>query len=107
MSGTAADELFTGYYDHHLAYLADVRPDAAHHARSLAAWKAHIQPEVRNPFLRDPELFARDASFRDHIYLDAEGFSKMLTRPLQASRSFGSVKTSPIGNWPPIFGMPV
>jgi asparagine synthase (glutamine-hydrolysing) len=81
ISGTAADELFTGYYDHHLGYLADVKGDAALHASSLAAWKAHIQPEVRNPFLRDPELFVRDRGFRDHIYLDAEGFSAMLTQP--------------------------
>src|SRR4030095_16557295 len=63
ISGTAADELFTGYYDHHLAYLAEVRDDAAHHARALAAWKQYIQPEVRNPFLRDPELFVRDRAF--------------------------------------------
>lgn len=81
VSGTGADELFTGYYDHHLAYLAEVRGDAELHARSLAAWEALIRPLVRNPYLRDPELFARDPAFRDHIYLDAADFAAYLRRP--------------------------
>lgn len=79
VSGTAADELFTGYYDHHLAYLYEVQKDAALHSSSLKAWQEHVKPIVRNPFLRDPDLFINDASFRDHIYLDAKGFASYLT----------------------------
>jgi asparagine synthase (glutamine-hydrolysing) len=78
VSGSAADELFSGYYDHHLAYLQEVRADRALHAESLAAWSEHVRPVVRNPFLSDPELFVRDPGFRDHIFLDAEGFSQYL-----------------------------
>jgi asparagine synthase (glutamine-hydrolysing) len=78
VSGTGADELFSGYYDHHLAYLQEVREDGALHARSLAAWQQHIRPIVRNPFLSDPDLFVRSSEFRDHIFLDAEGFAKYL-----------------------------
>ena len=79
VSGTAADELFSGYYDHHLAYLQEVHADVALHSRSKAAWTEHIQPIVRNPHLRDPELFINDENFRDHVYLDADGFSDYLT----------------------------
>jgi len=78
VSGTAADELFTGYYDHHLAYLAEVHGDAASHAKALAAWQQHIHPIVRNPFLGNPDLFIQDQNFRDHIYLDANIFSQYL-----------------------------
>lgn len=78
VSGTAADELFSGYYDHHLAYLQEVRGERALHEQSVAAWREHIKPIVRNPFLGDPELFIRDAAFRDHIYLDAVGFAAYL-----------------------------
>ncbi len=59
VSGTAADELFTGYYDHHLAYLYEVRNDAALHSSSLKAWQEHIKPIVRNPFLSNPDLFIK------------------------------------------------
>ena len=78
VSGTAADELFSGYYDHHLAYLQEVRGDAALHARSVVSWRQHIQPIVRNPYLRDPSLFVTNPAFRDHIYLDAQGFARYL-----------------------------
>jgi asparagine synthase (glutamine-hydrolysing) len=81
VSGTAADELFSGYYDHFLAYLHDVRNDPDLHARSLAAWREHVQPHVRNPFLRDPELFTRDPSFRGHLFMNADGFSEYLVEP--------------------------
>ena len=83
VSGTAADEIFSGYYDHHLAYLQEISSDVPAHAAAKAAWKEHIQPIVRNPYLRDPDLFIRDDSFRDHIFLDAEGFAGYLTSPWQ------------------------
>ncbi|HEY4181732.1 MAG TPA: asparagine synthase (glutamine-hydrolyzing) [Kofleriaceae bacterium] len=76
VSGTAADELFSGYYDHYLAYLAETKDPAAR-----AAWIEHVKPVVRNPFLSNPDLFANDPTFRDHIYLDAEGFSQYLHEP--------------------------
>lgn len=80
ISGTAADELFTGYYDHHLAYLAEVRGDAAQHTASVAAWKTHIQPIVRNPFLQNPDAFVDAPGMRDHIYLDADAFAGYMQR---------------------------
>jgi asparagine synthase (glutamine-hydrolysing) len=76
ISGTAADELFSGYYDHHLAYLA-VTGDAA----ARAAWEEHVKPVVRNPFLSNPDLFVDDPAFRDHIYLEADQFAGYLRRP--------------------------
>jgi asparagine synthase (glutamine-hydrolysing) len=78
ISGTAADELFTGYYDHHLAYLRDVHEEPAVHGPALRAWNQHIRPLVRNPYLRNPNLFVEDAGFREHIFLDAEGFAAYL-----------------------------
>ena len=76
VSGTAADELFSGYYDHFLAYLAETKDPAAR-----AAWIEHVKPVVRNPFLSNPDLFTADPSFRDHIYLDADGFAGYLHEP--------------------------
>jgi asparagine synthase (glutamine-hydrolysing) len=81
ISGTAADELFTGYYEHQNAYLADVAGDAALHAQSLRAWQQHIQPIVRNPYLVRPDLFIADPDCRDYIYLDADEFARYLRFP--------------------------
>ena len=81
VSGTAADELFSGYYDHHLAYLRDVQGDPELAAASRRAWAEHVKPVVRNPFLSNPDLFVDDPSFRGHIYLGAEEFATYLTEP--------------------------
>jgi asparagine synthase (glutamine-hydrolysing) len=78
VSGTAADELFTGYFDHHLAYLYEVRDDTDLHGRSLRAWQELVRPIVRNPHLSKPDLFVDNPGFRDHIYLNASEFAHYL-----------------------------
>ena len=81
VSGTAADELFSGYYDHHLAYFQEVSREPALLDRSRRAWTEHIKPIVRNPYLGNADLFINSPGFRDHIFMDAEGFSEYLTKP--------------------------
>lgn len=81
VSGTAADELFSGYYDHHLAYLYEVRNEPVLHTASTEAWKEHIKPIVRNPFLSNPDLFTSNPQHRDHVYLNAEEFAAYLQKP--------------------------
>lgn len=79
VSGTAADELFTGYFDHHLAYLYEVHQEPALYAAARRAWMEKIRPIVRNPFLADPEAFIADPGLRDHIFLKADDFARYLT----------------------------
>jgi asparagine synthase (glutamine-hydrolysing) len=78
ISGTAADELFTGYYDHHLAYLYEVSEDPELHAASKRAWATHVQPVVRNPYLSNPDLFINQPDFRGHIFLNSDSFAQYL-----------------------------
>jgi asparagine synthase (glutamine-hydrolysing) len=80
ISGTAADELFTGYYDHHNLYLYETR-DTPGGAIALAAWQANVAPLVRNPHLRNPQLYFDNPEFRDHIYLDNDVFAGYLINP--------------------------
>lgn len=81
VSGTAADELFSGYYDHHALYLHAVRHDPELYAASLDNWRRHIGPIVRNPILQDPEVFLKHPDERRHIFLDAEVYAGCLRRP--------------------------
>lgn len=81
VSGIGGDELFSGYYDHHLAYLAEVQHDSELHARALAAWQEHVQPIVRNPYLSNPALFAERPEERAYVYLNADEFAAHLYRP--------------------------
>ena len=79
ISGTGADELFTGYYDHHCLYLNAVKDDEIRFQDSLANWNRYIKPIVRNPYLQDPLVFIKNPLERGHIYLGADVFSDYLT----------------------------
>lgn len=78
ISGSGGDELFAGYYDHHLAHLYELRTDPTLHDAVFQGWQQHILPCVRNPFLQDANLFVNNPSARDHIFFDAHEFSDFL-----------------------------
>src|SRR3546814_719897 len=84
VSGTGADELFSGYFDHHNAYLAHMAAtDAERYGEALAEWRDVVAPLVRNPHLQDPDIFVKRPLCRDHIYLDADVFSDILVDPFR------------------------
>lgn len=80
LGGTGADEVFSGYYDHYLFWLAEMqeRPDFED---LIAGWHGSYGQFVRNPFLQNPRAFIQHPDNRDHIFLGAEGFSEFLTQP--------------------------
>lgn len=80
VSGTAADELFSGYYDHYNFWLAQMRGRADFEAL-LEDWYNGCGRVVRNPVLRDPMSFAEDPGRRDHIYLDRDYFNNFMISP--------------------------
>jgi len=78
-SGTSADELFTGYYDHFLLHLASVYGSSAYES-TLSEWKEHILPFVRNPILQDHDLYLKDPNYRVHVFdnsTEFRGFSRV------------------------------
>jgi len=80
ISGSAADELFTGYYDHYSMWLAEMsgRPDFP---QLLEDWKGSYGAYVQNPVLKDPLTFARNPGERGHIYLNADLFNSWMVEP--------------------------
>lgn len=84
VSGVGADELFSGYYDHHNGYLAAMAAsDPERHRSAQKEWLAGVGSYVRNPFLRDPDYFTRRPLARDHIYLDRDEFSGWMVHPFR------------------------
>jgi len=81
VSGTAADELFSGYYDHHLAYLSEIRDEIPLHSTALESWREHVFPLVRNTHLRNADLYCSNPAFRDHIFDGADTSRGFLTEP--------------------------
>ena len=79
ISGIGADEIFSGYYDHHLAYLFEMyKRNKKRYSKALYEWRENIFPIVRNPFLQDPEYFIKNPALREHIFLNSELFNSFL-----------------------------
>ena len=78
ISGTAADELFTGYYDHHNLYLYEVSKNKILYKKSLENWNKYQEKIVRNPYLRDPNLYLKNPKFRDHNFMHNDLFASCL-----------------------------
>ena len=58
ISGVGADELFSGYYDHHLAYLAEMKKhNFPRYLTALNDWEKDISSIVEIHFLRTQILY--------------------------------------------------
>ena len=77
ISGTAADELVTGYYDHYNLYLYEMR-NSKNYKKYLEDWHNSFGKVVRNPYLKNPELYIGNPDFRDHIYHNNDDFAETL-----------------------------
>jgi asparagine synthase (glutamine-hydrolysing) len=49
VSGTGADELFSGYFDHQNFYLQALQEDPAAQSQARENWQRVVAPIVRNP----------------------------------------------------------
>lgn len=76
-SGTSADELFTGYYDHFLLHLNEVK-NHENYETYLQDWQEHTGKFVRNPHLKNPRLYAEMPNFRKHVFDNSEEFHSFL-----------------------------
>lgn len=84
ISGTAADEIFTGYYDHYSMWLAAMHGRPSVDFDTLVhEWKNGMGAHVQNPGLQDPLCFVKNPNQRDHITLDRDLFSSFLTEPFE------------------------
>ena len=67
ISGTGADEIFTGYYDHYLLHFEAIN-NTKYLEKSINSWKKDILPNIRNPYLKNPFLYIEDPGNRELVY---------------------------------------
>jgi len=67
ISGTGADELFTGYYDHFLLQLGTIH-NSKFYKKKLKEWKKFIKPIIRNKFGRQDDIYIKNPNDRTLAY---------------------------------------
>ena len=78
ISGTGADEIFSGYYDHHLYFLYSIKENSKY-SHYLNSWEKNVKKIINNPLLKDPQIFEKKGDlYRDYLYEDAPFLLSML-----------------------------
>ena len=67
ISGTGADELFTGYYDHFLLQLGTIH-NSKFYKKKLYEWKKFIKPLIRNKFGKQDDIYIKNPNDRTLAY---------------------------------------
>ena len=75
ISGTGADEIFTGYYDHFLLHFEALK-GTKYLNPNLESWKKFILPKIRNPYLQNSKLYIDEPENRDLVYEKNFGISQ-------------------------------
>lgn len=81
ISGTAADEIYSGYYDHFLLHLKTCKDNKKNFKENFVNWKTYISEFIRNKNLMKYDLYIKNPNFRSHIYDGRNDFKKYLSNP--------------------------
>lgn len=60
ISGNGSDEMFSGYYDHYLAHLNDLKNKKYTFEKNLNYWEKHIAPLIRNPNFKNLSFYKKN-----------------------------------------------
>lgn len=83
LSGIAADEIFSGYYDHQLMYMYEVRKNKKLFQDHYQSWKKDILPNIRNKYLKDSHFFINNRNKRNYIYDHNIELKKFFVKPIK------------------------
>jgi asparagine synthase (glutamine-hydrolysing) len=84
--GNGADEIFLGYYDQYLFWLAGRAAEDPDGFDDLVEdWRRSLGAHVRNPLLKNPRAFLDAPEERGHVALNAPDVADYLRHPVSAS----------------------
>jgi asparagine synthase (glutamine-hydrolysing) len=75
ISGTGADEIFSGYYDHYNAYLYEIR-NLNLFDNEFKAWDKFVKPLIRNTKINEWNFYLKNPEYRGHLFQDWHEFGK-------------------------------
>ena len=77
MSGTGADEIYSGYYDHYNFWL-EMMSSKPNFKKVLNDWMNGYSLKINNPLIKNISNFLKNKKFRSHLYQNSKDFNKLL-----------------------------
>lgn len=104
-SGTGADELLSGYYEHALLHLEGLSSEQAR-KRADADFNSHLRPFIRNPTLSEIDRYQAGRATREQHFIETDSFASFVRRPFDYTRpTVGAYTSSALRNqmWTELF----
>ena len=77
ISGTGADEIFSGYYDHYILDIIQNKSDK----KKLIYWTKFVKPNVKNPIFKNIEKFKNIYNNYSYIFDNKDLIDPFILRP--------------------------
>ncbi len=84
INGNGSDEIFAGYYDHYLYWLAGLY-GTSEFEPEVERWRNSMGKFVRNPLFKDPMRFVDTPGERRHLHHNAPDIDDLLNTPVTGS----------------------
>ncbi len=68
ISGSGADEIYSGYIDHFNQYLYEIRNQKLLFKKTKKDWIKFFKKFIRNKNLKEDNIYLKNQNFREHIY---------------------------------------
>ncbi len=81
INGNGSDEIFAGYYDHYLYWLASLH-GTSDWEPEVERWQHSMGQFVRNPLFKDPARFVKTPNERRHLHLNAPDVEAFMKDPI-------------------------
>jgi len=82
ITGTAADEIFSGYYDHYLQFFYEIKK-LKKLKNEVYLWEKYIKKNVRNKYFQAFNLYLKNKNFRNHIFDNFNYNNKFFKKKLE------------------------
>ncbi len=93
LSGNGADEIFSGYYDHYIYHLLDLKKQRIEFKKNLNFWKKNILSIIRNPKYRE----IKEPNKKELISVN-DNFKSYIKKPVNLKFKFPKINKSRLKN---------
>ncbi len=93
LSGNGADEIFSGYYDHYIYHLLDLKKQKIEFKKNLNFWKKNILSIIRNPKYRE----IKEPNQKELISVN-DNFKSYIKKPINLKFKFPKINKSRLKN---------
>ena len=86
ISGNGGDEIFSGYYAHHMSYLLSIE-SKSNFKKKYAQWKQNTKPFIRSNILKNFDEYKKLLKSKDPTFHENQEYEKFFLNKVKSNKS--------------------